>query len=360
MLIDFIAGTKLDYYNIVPIIAAVQDAQDEGYDIGYRLIYIGQKTDFANTLLSLSKVTAPSLIIETSADSDAAITAEVAVQYEKILLSEPPDVTMLYGYSTGIMAAAITAAKIPDIRIAHIGAGTRNNNRNSISELNRRITDSITDYHFPISRSGSENLRAEGVSDDYSFLIGNPTADSLSNIDDKQQPAIWNELSLQQKRYILINVENPAITNSPARLKSLLLTISKISRNNPVILPVNSFNSEALGNISLKAPGLHLVNLWHLSGLHYLSKHARVVITDTEALQDETTILQTPCMTLFKSRSTPDSCETGTNMVTGVKPEALTDAFNLLYNGQWKKGQIPYLWDGEASNRIIAAIKNLQ
>lgn len=359
MLIDFIAGSKLDYNKIPPIIREVEQAQDAGLDIGYRIIYIGSKKDFSNSALSLSELIQPSLFIEAEGNNNAEISADVLVKYEQILSKDKPHIAMLYGHSTGIMACTVAAAKISDIRIAHIGSGWRNYNRNSGDEINRKIIDAITDYHFPISQTSAENLRNEGVPSDFTFFIGNPIADVLNEIDDDRQPPIWQDLELQAKRYILVNIAHPSLTGSQARLKSLLLTLSKLARNLRVIVPVNNSNSSALDNLSIKVSNIHIANVNHWSGLYYLAKYAKLTITDTETLQDETTILQVPCLTLYKSVITPDSYQSGTNEAGSLKPETLAEIFNKLYNGEWKKGQIPYLWDGKASQRILLAIKKL-
>ena len=358
MLIDFIAGTTSDLYSITPVIRAIEKEQDAGKDFGYRLIYTGSNVKAGSENSSL--LSTPNVFLDVAELSEGAAAAATITRYEKLLNTGLPDVVMIAGHSTEAMACALVASKIHNLRIAHMGSGMRSYNRNSEEEINRRIIDAITDYHFPVAQSASENLRNEGVSDDYIFFIGNPVADML-HIADKEiaQPAIWDILQLQQKRYILMNLEHPKVAGSPSRLKSLLLNIIRLSRNLPIIIPANEVSGKTLNIIGIKAPNLHFVQLPDETTLLYLTKYARLVITDDERLQDESTILQVPCITLLKSVARHETYTAGFNDVTGLQPEAIADAFHKLFEGNWKKGRIPYMWDGNAAERLVSVLKRL-
>lgn len=357
MLIDFIAGTKLDLYKITPVLSAVQREQDAGKDIGYRLIYTGQKRDFDDVA---SYIILPSIFLEAGDDTSSAYTATTLVRYEKLLQNAKPDIALVFGNSTGAMACSLAASRVYNLRIAHIGSGMRNFNRNSEEEINRRIIDTITDFHFPIAQSSGENLRNEGVSDDYIFFVGNPLADFINTVTPTlPQPAIWNLLHLQEKNYILLELAHPRVAGNTARMKSLLLNIIRLSRNLPILLPANDVCSNTLAAVGIKAPNLHVINQPDTTALLYLAKHAKVVITDNEHLQEETTIMQVPCITLLKSEARPDTYTNGYNEVTGLQPEAITAAFHRVFDGGWKKGRIPYLWDGKAADRIMSVLHRL-
>lgn len=362
MLVDFVAGSKLDFYIIAPVLEAVQAEQDKGRDVGYRVIYTGDSEEFRtiDSELSFFGIPRPNIFLEVKDDSSATQTAQTLVRYEQVLKSAKPDIVMLFGHSTGAMACTLAAAKIPGLKIAHIGSGMRSNNRNAADEVNRKVIDAITDYHFPIAQSSGENLRMEGVPDDFIFFVGNPIADFLNKeIETMPVPEIWDRLQLQPRKYFLLNLEHPSIAKSTARFKALLLNIIRLSRNLPIILPTNSTSAKTLKAIGLRARNLHVIENPGISTLYYLSRHAKAVITDTENLQDETTVLQTPCMTLFKTVARPDTNTTGYNEITGLQPEAIEDAFQKLFSGEWKKGRIPYLWDGKAATRILNVLKKL-
>lgn len=360
MLIDLIAGSKADYYKLTPVIRAIEVAQDTGADIGYRIIYIGSKYDFDGNTLSLSDAPLPGIYIEVEQGNSAEEGSTVLKQYHKVLQSDHPDISLIYGHSTGAMACAIAAAKNNETRIGHLGSGLRNNIRNSGYEVNRKVIDAITDYHFPLSQSCAEQLRNEGVSGNYIFLTGNPSADSISGISDDDKPDAWQHYKLSAKKYILLYLDNSNTLNSSSRLKSLLLNTLKYSRNYPVIVPITYQNKDIFSSLNIKATNLHFEQVSSLSGLYYLAKNTKAVITDTEVLQDEATIMQVPCMTIYKSVALPDTLNEGTNEVMNIQPDAMADIFNKLFSGNWKKGRIPYLWDGKAAERILASLKNLQ
>lgn len=362
MLIDFIAGTKLDFYKIAPVIEAVQQEQKSGKNIGYRLIYTGRQDDFTEIKneFSILEIPTPTTFLETTIPNTAEYTATVMVRYDKVLNLGKPDVVMVFGHSTASMACVLTASKHKEIKLAHIEAGMRSYNRYSGDEINRVLIDSVTDYYFPIAQTSSENLRKEGVSDDFIFFVGNPIADFLyKEINAIPQPAIWKLLQLQERKYFLLNIEHSSIIDSLSRFKALLLNIIRVSKNLPIILPVNERSRKAISALGIKAHNLHIIEKISVSETYYLARFAKAVITDTENLQDETTVLQTPCFTLLKSVARPETFTTGYNEIVGLQPEAITGAFHKLFAGEWKKGKIPYLWDGKAAYRIISTLRQL-
>lgn len=358
MLIDFVAGNISDLYKSSAIIKSVLKLQDTGYDIGYRLIFTGTKDRILINGIPPAELEEPNIYLGVDDVNHAANTAKCLVKYEELLREAQPNISLIYGRNDGVTGCALAAAKAVDVRIAHIGSGIRNNNRYSADEVNGRVIDAITDYHFPISQSSCEHLREEGVADDYVFFVGNPVSDVLANLTD-DAPPIWDLIQLQQKRYYLLTIENPSLLDSQSILKNLILNIIRYSRNLPIILPITDNTREAIAATSIKAPALHIVDLHDQQHLYYLAKHAKAIITDSAHLQDESTCFQVPCMTLFKSVVLPDTTHTGTNEIIGLQTESINNAFNKLLNREWKKGHIPYLWDGKVSERIVATLKNL-
>lgn len=358
MLIDFIAGKVSDLYKLSPIIYSIQHIQESGSDIGYRLIFTGSKEQLYTNSQPEPSTEMPGVYLDVTDTNHAANTAKCLVKYEQLLHMGKPDITMLFGRNNSVTGCALAAAKTSDIRVAHIGSGIRNNVRHSSDEVNGRIIDAITDYHFPIAQSSCENLRKEGISDDYIFFTGNPVSDMLASLQDNK-PEIWNVLQLQSKRYYLVHIDNPALLESASRLKPLLLNLIRYTRNQPVVCVLSDNNRKAIKDTGVKAASLHYADINDVQQLYYLVKHAKAVVTDSENLQDETTYLQVPCMTLFKSVLLPDTATSGTNEVIGLQPEAINDALNKIINGVWKKGHIPYLWDGKVAERITATLKNL-
>lgn len=362
MLIDFIAGSKADYYKLVPLVDAVQKEQDAGRDLGYRFVFTGTTQDLAeiHDEFSIPGLPSPNIILESVSETPAIHAANTLTRYEEVLSVAKPDIAMICGHSNGGMAAALAAAKAPDVRIAHLGSGMRNFIRNSIEEVNRKVIDSVTDYHFPMAQSSGENLRNEGVADDFIFFVGNPVSDLLSNEQYRlPKPLISETLHLKEKKYLLLTLEHAALTSSSSRLKSLLLHLIRVSRNMPIILPVNPQSAHTLSALGIKAHNLHITERVTIPHLYYLARNARAVITDNELLQDETTIMQVPCLTLLKSVAMPDTYTIGSNEITGIQQENIAEAMHKLFAGEWKKGKIPYLWDGKVSSRIISVLQRL-
>ncbi|MCB0700512.1 MAG: UDP-N-acetylglucosamine 2-epimerase [Chitinophagales bacterium] len=362
MLIDLVAGNKLDFFKIAPLIDALHKEQSNGYNIGYRLVFAGKQEEYLEVLndLSFLSIPQPNTFLETSYNSAAEYLATVIVRYEKVLTLSKPDIVMLFGHSTACMGCAIAAAKDQDVRIAHVEAGLRKRNKYSDNDVNRAITDSVTDYYFSIAKSSNDNLRNMGVADDDIYFVGNLIGDFLlGELGNLPQPPIWSLLKLQQQKYILINLEHPSIIGSQTRLKTLLLNILKQVNNLPIILPVNEESSKAINSLGIKAHNLHITKKLTVSELYYLASNAKAVITDSEHLQDETSIMQTPCITLLKSIARPETALTGYNEVTGLQNDNINAILKQLLNDKWKKATIPYMWDGYASERIVAVLKKL-
>lgn len=362
MLIDLIAGNRLDFFKIAPLINALHKEQSTGYNIGYRLIFTGKQDDYKELLddLSFLSIPRPNTFLEIPYSNSAEYIAAVIVRYEKVLTLSKPDIVMLFGHSTACMGCAIAAAKDTEVRIAHVEAGLRLRNKYSDNDVNRTITDSVTDYYFSIAKSSNEYLRNMGVPDDDIYFVGNLVSDFLSGeLHNLPQPAIWSLLKLQEQKYFVVNLEHPSIIGSQTRLKTLLMNLLKSVNNMPILLPVNEESSKAINSLGIKAHNLHITKKLSVSDLYYLANHAKAVITDSEHLQDETSIMQTPCITLLKSIARPETALTGYNEITGLSAEAINSALKQLLSGQWKKATIPYLWDGYAAERIISVLKKL-
>ncbi len=258
------------------------------------------------------------------------------------------------------MACAIAAKKLL-VNVAHIEGGIRSGDMTMPEEVNRIVTDSITDYFFTTSETANSNLRKCGVTDDRIFFVGNTMIDTLLFARRRfRKPSLWDELNLKDKQYIVLTLHRPNNVDDPAGLRRLLNEIINSSRGLPLIFPVhprtrkiiNSFTEPLSSTVSLSDP------LGYLE-FNYLVERSLAVITDSGGITEETTVMGVPCMTLRNSTERPETVTMGTNELLGTNPDAIAPAMHKLLFGNWKKGTIPPLWDGHTAERIIEIICKL-
>jgi UDP-N-acetylglucosamine 2-epimerase (non-hydrolysing) len=363
MLVDIIAGARPNFMKIAPIIEAIEREQKKGVDMSYRLIHTGQHYDknMSASFFEQLGIPKPNINLEAGSGTQAEQTAAIMTRYEKVLLAKKPDVVIVVGDVTSTMACAITAKKTGNIKVVHVEAGIRSNDLAMPEEINRIVTDSITDVFFTTSHTANENLRRMGISDERIFFVGNTMIDTLL----KQQPnfeapACWDKLKLKEKNYIVLTLHRPNNVDNANDLKAILISIIKASRNLPIIFPIHPRTAKTLESTGIKAPNFHVTEPLSYLQFNYLVQHAKAVITDSGGIQEETTVMHVPCITLRDNTERPETCSIGTNELIGTDPKAIPLAMEKLFTGEWKKGGIPYMWDGKTADRIVSVLKNLK
>lgn len=363
MLVDIIAGARPNFMKVAPIIEAIEREQKKGTDLSFRLIHTGQHYDknMSTAFFEQLGIPAPDINLEAGSGTQAEQTAAIMTRYEKVLLSRRPDVVIVVGDVTSTMACAITAKKTGNITVAHVEAGIRSNDLQMPEEINRIVTDSITDLYFTTSHSANENLRRTGVSDERIFFVGNTMIDTLlKQAPQFEPPAIWKDLKLEEKNYFVLTLHRPNNVDNLDDLKAILVAIVKASRNLPIIFPIHPRTAKTLESINIKAPNLHITEPLSYLQFNYLVQHSKAVITDSGGIQEETTVMNVPCITLRDNTERPETCTIGTNELIGTNPRNIPTALEKLFSGNWKKGGIPYMWDGKTADRIISVLKNLK
>lgn len=362
MIIDIIAGARPNFIKIAPIIEALQAAITTGFDIEYRLIHTGQHYDkkMSGDFFEQLGIPMPQYNLEVGSGTQAEQTGRIMVGYEKLLLERPCNLCIVVGDVTSTMACSIAAKKIGNIKVAHVEAGIRSGDLRMPEEINRMVTDSITDYFFTTSKYANENLLKIGISTDRIFFVGNTMIDTLlKNVDRLTAPSFWANIGLQQKQYFVLTLHRPSNVDNSEQLANLVNEIAAGARNLPVIFPVHPRTAKMLQISDKKIPNLFCVDPLPYLEFNYLVKNAKAVITDSGGITEETTVLGVPCMTLRDSTERPETCETGTNELLGVDTAAIAPAFCKLFDGKWKTGGIPELWDGLTSRRIVDIIIDL-
>lgn len=304
-------------------------------------------------------IPAPDVNLEVGSGTQAEQTAGIMTRYEKLLLETCSDLCLVVGDVTSTMACAIAAQKL-GVRVAHVEGGIRSGDWTMPEEINRMVTDAITNYFFTTSEAANANLRKSGVADDRIFFVGNTMIDTLlSNVDRLKPPSFWGENGLKSGCYLVLTLHRPANVDAGMHLASLLAAIGNGARNLPVIFPVHPRTAKTLKALSGLPANLCFVEPQPYLEFNYLVKHAKAVITDSGGITEETTVMGVPCMTLRTSTERPETVTIGTNELLGVDPAALAPALERLFDGQWKKGGIPPLWDGKTSQRIVQVLEQL-
>ena len=358
MLIDIIAGARPNFMKIAPVIAAIHDAQSKGNEINYRLIHTGQHYDknMSGSFFEELGIPKPDVNLECGGGTQAEQTAQIMVKFEKDLMEHPADIVLVVGDVTSTMACSIVAKKLL-VKVAHVEAGIRSYDLSMPEEINRMVTDSITDYFFTTSENANENLRKAGIKDDSIFLVGNTMIDTLmKNIHRLKQPTAWLEIGLQPQQYFVITLHRPANVDEEDKLKSLMDEIVSNVKGLPVIFPVHPRTAKILSGMGIAANNLHMIEPLGYLEFNYLVQNAKAVITDSGGITEETTVMGIPCLTLRDNTERPETIIIGTNELIGTNPEAIKPALQKLFAGEWKKGGIPPLWDGKTAGRIVTTL----
>lgn len=361
MKITIIAGARPNFIKIAPIIDAVVKSVTAGKKISYRLVHTGQHYDknMSDSFFQQLGIPSPDVNLECGGGTQAEQTANIMVKFERELLDNPADLVVVVGDVTSTMACTIVAKKL-NTKVAHVEAGIRSGDMTMPEEINRIVTDSLSDYFFTTSRLASDNLVKQGINSERIFFVGNTMIDTLIKQRSRfSKPEIWDHIGLEEKSYIVLTLHRPANVDGEYKLKELLEEIEKQSRDLNIVFPVHPRTAKKLTEIGFKSPKMSFVEPLSYLEFNYLVERAKCVITDSGGITEETTVLGVPCITLRDSTERPETVTVGTNELIGTNPAALAPYMNMLFSGNWKKGNIPELWDGQTSTRIIDILNNL-
>ena len=346
---------------VAPIIRAIDALARTGSGLSWRLIHTGQHYDkrMSDDFFEQLGIPQPHVNLGAGSGTAAEQTSAIMVGYEGLLLGSPSDMCLVVGDVTSTMACAIVAQKL-QVAVCHIEGGIRSGDWTMPEEINRLVTDSITNHFFTTSTFANANLRAAGVSDDRIHFVGNTMIDTLmANMDRLREPAFWAASGLSAGRFFVVTLHRPANVDSPENLAVLLRAIAQGAAGLPVVFPVHPRTAKAMRAIGELPAGFVIVDPQPYLEFNWLVKNAFAVITDSGGVTEETTVMGIPCMTLRASTERPETVTVGTNELIGTDPRALAPALDRLAAGNWKKGSIPELWDGKAAVRIAATLDRI-
>ncbi|MCG3110366.1 MAG: UDP-N-acetylglucosamine 2-epimerase (non-hydrolyzing) [Candidatus Manganitrophus sp. SB1] len=346
---------------IAPIIRALQLRQAAGGHLRYRLVHTGQHYDarMSGDFFDQLDITKPDVNLEVGSGTQAEQASAIMLRYEKLLLEQHIDLCLVVGDVTSTMACAIAAQKLC-VPVAHVEGGIRSGDWTMPEEINRMVTDAITNYFFTTSEVANQNLRRSGVADERIFFVGNTMIDTLlANMDRLRPPDFWDKLGLKAGNYFVVTLHRPANVDGEQHLLRLLHAITEGTKGLPVVFPVHPRTAKSLHELGRQVPGMQYVDPLGYLEFNYLVKHAKGVMTDSGGITEETTVMGVPCMTLRNNTERPETVTVGTNELIGTDPANFAPALKRLMAGDWKKGRIPEKWDGKAAERIVAELERL-
>ena len=357
-LVDLIVGARPNFMKISSVINAFKcvDHRDLNFDV--RLIHTGQHYDkkMSATFFNQLGIPQPDINLNVGSGSQAEQVANIMVKYEHLLESEKCDFCLVVGDVNSTMACAIVAKKM-HIQVGHIEGGIRSFDQTMPEEINRIVTDSISDLFFTTSQSAGKNLLVAGIPDERIFFVGNTMIDTLiANLPKIKAPSGLE--GLNEKAFILLTMHRPSNVDSLENLETLLKGIADISPEVEIVFPVHPRTEKILALIKSLPPNVKLLEPQPYLEFVWLIKNSVVVVTDSGGITEEATYLHIPCITLRSHTERPETVEVGTNILVGSSSQELRKYVQLALRREWKSSAVPEKWDGSAGKRIIDIIHN--
>ncbi|OGG54067.1 MAG: UDP-N-acetylglucosamine 2-epimerase [Candidatus Handelsmanbacteria bacterium RIFCSPLOWO2_12_FULL_64_10] len=360
--ITLVAGARPNFPKIAPILRALRRHPDA---FSPCLVHTDQHYDWQMSAVFFRDLglPEPDRHLGVGSGSQAVQTAKVLTAFEEALLERRSDLVLVVGDATSTLACALCAAKL-NIPVAHVEAGLRSRDRAMPEEINRIVTDAISDLLFTTSAEADANLLREGFPPDKVHRVGNVMIDSLFHaLETANRSPILSTLGVQPKGYALVTFHRVSNVDHPETLRGILSALRDIQRRIPLVFPIHPRTRKNLTAFGLQDQVSAMSNAILTEPVGYfdaikLQKEARLVITDSGGLQEETTALGVPCLTVRENTERPETISVGTNTLVGTSPEKIVRETTRILEGSYKKGRIPDLWDGRAAERIVEILKN--
>jgi UDP-N-acetylglucosamine 2-epimerase (non-hydrolysing) len=355
-----IVGARPNLMKIAPLMEAYAAAPE----IEPLLVHTGQHYDANMSELFFRQlgIPEPELNLGVGSASHAVQTAEIMSAFEPVVLKHRPDAVLVVGDVNSTIACGLVAVKL-GVRVVHVEAGLRSFDREMPEEINRVLTDAISNLLFCTEQSGVDNLRREGIADAKIHLVGNVMIDTLLRHRERaEQSRVLESIGLEHGHYAVLTLHRPSNVDDPVVLSKLLDVLEMVLADQPLVFPVHPRTRQKLAHFGLAArvsaqPDLHLVDPVGYLDFLKLMAHARVVLTDSGGIQEETTILGVPCLTLRENTERPVTVELGTNRLVGQQPDRIRAVYREVMSAHSGQRRTPPLWDGGAAQRIVAVMR---
>jgi len=350
-----VVGARPNFMKISPLMSAYRSHPS----IEALLVHTGQHYDerMSDLFFRQLGIPEPDINLGVGSASHAVQTAEIMKAFEPVVLEHKPDVVVVVGDVNSTIACGLVAVKL-GVKLAHVEAGLRSFDRNMPEEINRMLTDAISDLLFCTEQSGIDNLLHEGVDKEKIFFVGNVMIDTLMRNKTKaDESQILQQLQLSPRGYAALTLHRPSNVDDPAVFGRILDALEVIQNDMPVIFPIHPRTRKNIAAMGLGERVEGLKNLRLIDPAGYLDflklmSEAKVVLTDSGGIQEETTILKVPCLTLRENTERPVTAEVGSNTIVGTDTKKILAGYLKAAGGQARAGQTPLLWDGHAAERI--------
>lgn len=358
-----VVGARPNFMKVAPLHRVFTASEYQGL-LSHRIVHTGQHYDAAmsDAFFRDLEMPEPAYFLGVGSGTHAEQTAKVMVEFEKVCMDAKPALVLVVGDVNSTIAATLTATKL-GIPVAHVEAGLRSGDRTMPEELNRIATDALSDYAFVTEQSGVDNLLRENFRQDRLYLVGNTMIDSLHfALPKARQSSILRELGVQLQEYALVTLHRPSNVDDETQLRLLVEMLMDTARSCAVVFPVHprtKKNLERFGLLSRIESERRFILTEPQGYVHFLAMmmNARFVMTDSGGVQEETTALGVPCITLRTTTERPITCEIGTNILVPPTPDNIRRALNnALENNNTKPAHVPPLWDGQAAERIATIV----
>ncbi len=351
-----VVGARPNFMKAAPVILAAARLPR----LRQVLVHTGQHYDekMSDIFFRQLDMPRPDVNLGVGSGSHAAQTAEIMVRIEPVLLEHRPDWLVVYGDVNSTVASAIVASKL-GIRIAHVEAGLRSYDRTMPEEINRILTDRISDLLLAPSDDGIENLMREGVARDSIHMVGNCMIDTLVRLLPRAcRPAA----AALPERFVLVTLHRPSNVDDPAQLAAIVDALNRLGARLPVVFPIHPRTRKRIAEFGLRLDGPPKVHLLEPQGyleFLWLQRHAALILTDSGGVQEEATYLGVPCLTMRENTERPVTCSLGTNRLVGQDMRRVAAEAGAVLDGGPRAGKIPPLWDGRAGERIAALFDSM-
>ncbi|MBU0566638.1 UDP-N-acetylglucosamine 2-epimerase (non-hydrolyzing) [bacterium] len=361
MKVFLVAGARPNFMKIAPIWEEMKRYPDE---IEPLIIHTGQHYDdvMSKVFFEDLSLPEPDIYLGVGSGSHAVQTAKIMIEFEKVLLEEQPDLIMVVGDVNSTLACSLVASKLL-VPVAHVEAGLRSFDRTMPEEINRLVTDSLSNYLFTTCEDANENLNREGIPDEKIFFVGNTMVDTLLRFRDKyDSTSILSQMKVKKEGYALLTLHRPSNVDDERNFTSILDALEEIQARIKIIFPAHPRTRKQIKNLELEEKFADMQNLILVEPLGYLDfmsllANSKFVLTDSGGIQEETTVLGIPCLTLRENTERPITVKEGTNVIVGVDKEKIVEESRNILNGNSKTGKTPKFWDGKAAQRIVKILR---